>query len=505
MHHALQIQEILLNIFGHSSATPDLPALARTCRAFKEPALDLLWEELADPSPLARCLPEVSHHSQIHRQRDKPTKRYSFRKSLTQIEWDILRSYTRRIRSLLDDGNILDWESVSIFLSPPTTEPLFPNLRHLHARRLTETKIKYLLYMPFPSLMSLDLSFTFTKREYPNSLQGSFELFFKFSPNIKRLRIFLSQPDIMFSNFFSTYICRWQSLETLDYFNITLDVDALAHLSRMPALSQLSCTPSATSPPAPLSFSNLHHLTLRSVFLYPISQFLSRTRLPAITDFSAYIECCPSKQCLYSFFASVQASAIGHTIEELQFEEGLGMQDGGEVTYVLGFEDLQPCTAFSNLRRIYLDLGWDVGLSDSELLTLALAWPHLEHLLINVEWGWNTPGGITPNGLLQLLQTCPSLSEIGLAIDTQGYTEFRESRASLGLIMSPTFSMDVLDSLIEDESVPAMAAFLAGISPCPNFSFRAHQSIWFTEERPDHEARWYDAYNRANVALSQSS
>ena len=69
MHHTLQIQEILLNIFGHCHpptgeyTSSDLPALARTCRAFKEPALDVLWEELVNLSPLAQCLP-ASHQSQ---------------------------------------------------------------------------------------------------------------------------------------------------------------------------------------------------------------------------------------------------------------------------------------------------------------------------------------------------------------------------------------------------------------------------------------------------------
>ena len=58
MHHALEIQEILLNIFGCCRLS-DLPALARTCRAFKEPALDVLWEELEDPTTLAQCLPEA--------------------------------------------------------------------------------------------------------------------------------------------------------------------------------------------------------------------------------------------------------------------------------------------------------------------------------------------------------------------------------------------------------------------------------------------------------------
>ena len=69
MHYALEIQEILSNIFDHCRSpyrriTADLLALARTCRAFKEPALDVLWREIDDLSPLVRCLPEASHEIQ---------------------------------------------------------------------------------------------------------------------------------------------------------------------------------------------------------------------------------------------------------------------------------------------------------------------------------------------------------------------------------------------------------------------------------------------------------
>ncbi|KAF8548346.1 hypothetical protein OG21DRAFT_1516407 [Imleria badia] len=49
-----------------ASDESDLLALARTCRSFKEPALDVLWGELLVPSAVARCLPEASHHSQTN-------------------------------------------------------------------------------------------------------------------------------------------------------------------------------------------------------------------------------------------------------------------------------------------------------------------------------------------------------------------------------------------------------------------------------------------------------
>ncbi|KAF8443666.1 hypothetical protein L210DRAFT_810366, partial [Boletus edulis BED1] len=84
---------------------------------------------------------------------------------------------------------------------------------------------------------------------------------------------------------------------------------------------------------------------------------------------------------------------------------------------LLGFEDLQPCLVFSNLRVMDINVGWNVDLTDGDLLTLASAWPCLEDLSINMDGGWNTAAGITPNGLLRLLESCRSLKSAALVID----------------------------------------------------------------------------------------
>ena len=69
MHRALHIQEILIHIFSFYSAgwgllyhdaNSYLVALARTCKTFKEPALDMIWAELSNLTPLVRCLPGTS-------------------------------------------------------------------------------------------------------------------------------------------------------------------------------------------------------------------------------------------------------------------------------------------------------------------------------------------------------------------------------------------------------------------------------------------------------------
>jgi len=57
--------EIILYIFAlvgedklRHGSRPTLAALARTCRTFKEPALDLLWANITGFKPLLSCLPD---------------------------------------------------------------------------------------------------------------------------------------------------------------------------------------------------------------------------------------------------------------------------------------------------------------------------------------------------------------------------------------------------------------------------------------------------------------
>jgi hypothetical protein len=68
MHHAhvcLLPAEILCDIFtiihkddSKPNSRATVAALARTCRTFQEPALDVLWRDVKGFKPLLSCLPE---------------------------------------------------------------------------------------------------------------------------------------------------------------------------------------------------------------------------------------------------------------------------------------------------------------------------------------------------------------------------------------------------------------------------------------------------------------
>ena len=63
MHRCLQVPEIVTH-FAEHLLTDDrcrkqwLVCMALTCRTFYEPAMDILWRELGDFSPLLRCFPD---------------------------------------------------------------------------------------------------------------------------------------------------------------------------------------------------------------------------------------------------------------------------------------------------------------------------------------------------------------------------------------------------------------------------------------------------------------
>ena len=305
------------------------------------------------------------------------------------------------------------------------------------------------------------------------------------SPSIKRLAVRVRHPEDTLMKLESDFLSRWGNIQSVVCPQLALGVDALGHLSRMPVLTRLTFK-QVTTLPAPdtsLSFHNLRYLTVYSKSLAPISRLFSQMQAPTITEVAVIVDSCPSRPELSSFLAALETSNAGHAIESLTLDQPFPMMttERGPEPVVLNFEDLRPCVAFHHLRRLKLNITWNVSLRDNDVLTLASAWPHLEHFVINSYSGWNASGGVTPHGLLVLLQRCCELQWIALALDTRGYAASPVNDSLLPATSTPrlahplqrTLFINVLDSAIEAEAVPSVAAFFATIVPCANVSFRA--------------------------------
>ena len=128
-----------------------------------------------------------------------------------------------------------------------------------------------------------------------------------------------------------------------------------------------------------------------------------------------------------------------------------------------------PClpsriSIISRRSTSYIDLDWIVDLKDSDFLEIASLGQRLISLIINDNHGWRA-AGITLAGLAQFLQRCPSIHLLCIALDTWGYTSPPQIRTCGGNPASNLRTLNVVDSVIEAESVPALAAFFADFFP----------------------------------------
>ncbi|KAG1757077.1 hypothetical protein EDB19DRAFT_2019977 [Suillus lakei] len=132
MHVCLLPIEILLHIFAiykdwNAKHCVTLAALARTCRKFKEPALDILWKDINGFEPLILCLPEGVSNKNV-------LGKLTLKRPLVNGEWELLYQYARRIHSfrvLPDELDMIDDRVMQSLISAPLPTPLLPNLRSL--------------------------------------------------------------------------------------------------------------------------------------------------------------------------------------------------------------------------------------------------------------------------------------------------------------------------------------------------------------------------------------
>ncbi|KAG0701084.1 hypothetical protein DFH29DRAFT_1069845 [Suillus ampliporus] len=132
MHVCLLPTEILLEIFAvYENCGPipraTLAALARTCRTFKEPALNTLWRHINGFQPLISCLPGCVSS------RDARGK-LTLKRPLLKREWRIIGQYAQRVRSLQvypSELDIIDDRVVQALVSAPSPTLLLPNLRRV--------------------------------------------------------------------------------------------------------------------------------------------------------------------------------------------------------------------------------------------------------------------------------------------------------------------------------------------------------------------------------------
>jgi len=188
MHPLLLVQELIESIFQQVDDRSALSRLARACRVFKEPALDALYANPLSLSDLLRCLPHELWHF-VHRT-IQSARVLTFSRGMTPEDWETLRSFSRRVKTIAVDARDSGEESRTIdacvyrALSACPLSSLFPKLQTLHVQGTTMYSPNYRFLMTQDLLLSSNLRAIHVTSMLPNSFFSDAPLLTKFCPLI---------------------------------------------------------------------------------------------------------------------------------------------------------------------------------------------------------------------------------------------------------------------------------------------------------------------------------
>ncbi|CAL1712136.1 unnamed protein product [Somion occarium] len=514
MHRIFYVSEILDNVFHRLEyrdvevGKQTLAGLARTCRAFENVALGVLWEEQAGLVPLARCLgdavqerwkPGLSPSDGLTGSRRQNEKKILYCRRLPTVsEWKRMHRYAKLVKTFRDFGipypgqdQAIDTSILlAIFYHCPGRLSLFSNLRELNWPLLGVGKDD----IPFVT------RFFGPKLEQVNFIgRGDMEL------DLPIMDHLLSCPLLTTVSL----CCRSRPVVTLPirdllttsfrlrYFFCKTPLDSV-HVQALAALPSLQVvdihlSDTAELPPLLLAqcdhaFPALRSLTLHVRDVVEATRFIELSPLPRLTDLSLAIrdQSFPSSPTLIQTLGEVMARQFSTTTyETFEISSQCPMRLPWDASKAIQPFMLQPFLKFQAMSSFKLDAQWCYDLDDAFMDVVASAWRQLHSLRLdpNGSWPSHRVCKLTITGLLPLVQRCPCISDI------EGHFEGRVPEMSDTDRPGNGYeAQDVMSINVGDAEVPntrAVAAFLSDVFPQLDFIF-----CWEDEETNRHAGRW---------------
>ncbi|KAG1746722.1 uncharacterized protein EDB91DRAFT_1118506 [Suillus paluster] len=407
MHRALQLDDIIYILFHHVNelepsskyselgdfGRKTLAALARTCRIFHEPALNVLWGDLYFLYPLVECL----QHSG-----DDSWYLEDHMNSLTASDWEVLQKYVPRVLSL----TISQCHGEAPFYhNQPVAQPPLPNLQRFDCRHLIPEDYPLLNMFFVPSMT--DLSLEIHPVDFPN-----IPLFISplatLCPRLTSLRLFGYGSHEPIKATVSDVIMSLPHLQTLHCDE--LSQAAMNFVAWHPSLTELEITipsghqydfsqfPHPALPRIP-PFSRIKSFGMNSCHLTDINAFI-KTVQPSPLHLRIKAVQGPSLQGLQEFFSTLSSQWRCDSMQSLQFQPNKRFPAAS-----IDMDTIKPLLRFSKLRELLL--------STLGSLLMGSSWPCLEVITLNDV----RPSPITLRGLLLLVDKCPRLRSAHLAIN----------------------------------------------------------------------------------------
>ncbi|EDR02354.1 uncharacterized protein LACBIDRAFT_332416 [Laccaria bicolor S238N-H82] len=454
-----------------------LASLARTCRAFEGPALDVLWREIEGLRPLLCTMPSDLFEIQA-KDSSPPVNLLCLRRPILLSDLTRLPSYAQRICKIQADFKYthfrIDVEALqALSMATFHMRPLLPNLKDLwwyHGNTTKEVEWSmlqciYLFFSPKLTKLSIVLFNTFDSAYPPSILSGLRnscpalkELTFGFQP---------SNPDEENRRGISSVICQWNWLQSLSVTDLTQE--ALEHFATIPSLRELSL---GSLGDLTRSYNQHSPIVVRNPTSgYPALQILSiscRT-IDAAIAFAQLLSSSPvghlqikvAGPCFprqwREFFDTIVHHIYHPSLEHLTLRELGNALDPPEALHSdIGLEAL---TVFTNLEVVNIHPTYGIQLTSDTVNKLAYAWPKICVLNLGNTYPSSRSPIIKTEDLIPFAQRCLKLRRLGIVFDAQN----TQLRSSPGLFNNTLKTLGVADSPINAPAV--VAAFLSDIFP----------------------------------------
>jgi len=422
MHPALLISEVVLAIFDAlDSATyrdvltrrQTLSVLARTCHAFCDSALDLLWEDLPDVRYLTKTLPE------------RPVELVADEAAYTPSECSRFFSYAARIRKLevswKSQAAYSDLEPLRLVPLDSHHPPLFPRLKSLTWSDDRPGNAIFLRLFLVPSLLHLRIHFLW-KTELVSV--GCLRDLGTLCPQLQALSLKDSRTSCIPSKFVCSVIRGCHKLEAIRCHGV--DEPTMRHLASLPTLKcaeidipwprSLNRGEEPESSVVQRGFENTTYLHLTTARMAHVtSLFAQNPKRPS--HVCVDVGEGPESWAIWTFFntlvSSPSCSNLTHVV--LECWDTINNDMVARPTRAW-FESITPLLSLRRLEVLSLAVQCSFDLADDDLSRMAQAWPDLEVLVIE-RYHDDEPPRATLHGLGAFALHCPKTRVIRLMVD----------------------------------------------------------------------------------------
>ncbi|KAJ7471684.1 hypothetical protein B0H11DRAFT_2039535 [Mycena galericulata] len=434
MHQALEIPELVDVICSHvsseylyhpdyvrsTSSTCDLAVLARTCKIFQNPALDILWSHQTTFAHVLRCMPSdlwngpVVYGSVYLLDAIRP---------MAPADWERPLFYLHRVKSLNCLARNLPSPALfeTLSLCRPT-DHFFPNLRRLGWNSLDRIP-------NFPSIRTL-LSPRLTSLEVvvPTSVTGLslIPTLADRCPLLTHVSIRCDHPipadfDPHLRTSISLFVCAGTHIEKLRV--IDLDQSAFEHLACLSSLRSLTLDYLQALNPFPTSglpetslFSGLQEIQI-STYTDTAIAVLEALASSRIVSVSVTILEVMTPMAMSTLYATLADNLPHHSLEFLEIFNSVGDAIVLPTQATIQRRALQRLLCFPNLKEVALHFYGGFDLDDTLVSEISRAWPHLRSLSFDHSRPTPIVSRVTLSGLRDLVHHCAKLTTLHMEID----------------------------------------------------------------------------------------